>query len=240
MARIFDWFRRPLPEDDSWAAVYEPGGAEETVYEPGGDEQYWAQDIAAYNEEQMYGETRTAQRYRRRRVVLAIAALWGLFILYGALTTPRVGGRPVILTIPVRADRAYLGRFDQAFVSTTTTASTNLSLIQSVSAGRESSYAAGAALTQALTRTNALLQQEQPVRPPTSYVVLQTELDNLLSAQAGLLQAELTAISTPGSAVTGATVSSDWKTYQTDWEALDSQLADANAQVALTWRAPAL
>lgn len=234
MARILDWFRRPLPDDEPWAGEWEPS------YEPGEEEQYWVQDIAAYNEEHLYGETRAVRGRRRRRVWLGVVALWGIFLFYGALTTPRVDGRPVILTIPVRSDRTYLGRFDQAFVATTTTAAANLALIQAVSAGHETSYAAGATLTQALTRTNALLQQEQPIRPPTNYVVLQTELVNLLSAQAGLLQAEITAVSTPGSSVTGQTVSTDWKTYQADWTALNGQLTDANAQVALTWHAPAL
>ncbi len=234
MARILDWFRRPLPDDDVWAEEWEPS------FEPGGEEQYWVQDIASHNEEQLYGETRAARSRRRRRVGVGVVALWGIFLLYGALTTPRVAGRPVILTIPVRADRAYLGRFDQAFTATTTTAVANVTLIQAVSAGHETSYAAGAALNQALTRTNALLQQEQPVRPPTNYVVLQTELVNVLSAQTGLLQAEITAVSTPGSSVTSQTVSTDWKTYQTDWTALNGQLTDANAQVALTWHGPAL
>lgn len=223
--RVLDWFRRPLPEED---------------WEPGAEELYWAQEVAAYNEEQLYGETFDVRRHRRRRLVAGIAILWGIFLLYGALTTPRIQGRPVILTIPVRADRAYLASFDQSFSTSTTTGAANLSMVRNVLAGHEPSYAIGADVTQELTNTEKLLQRVQPDTPPKSYVVLQTELVHLLSAQEALLQVELTEVSTPGGSLNSKTVATDWTAYENDWASLNDQLPAANAQVALTWHAPAL
>ena len=220
MARLWNWFRRSTDDDDSW-----------DDWLPGEDEAVWHDDIVSYNEETLYGESTGARRLRYGRLVVSGLLIWGVFMGFGILTTPRWHGHPVVLTIPMRAERQYLTRADQTFRLSTSQANANLLLLQNVRARRMSSYAAGAALTHALAATNLLLQQEQPVRAPANYVVIQAQLVHLLSVQTSLLQSELTALTTPG----GTLVSSTWVAYHAEWQTLANNLSAANRQVAIPW-----
>ena len=54
MARLWNWFRRSTNDDDSW-----------DDWLPGEDEAVWHDDITAYNEETLYGESMGARRHIR-------------------------------------------------------------------------------------------------------------------------------------------------------------------------------